>query len=76
MFERKIGRNLEALKLEAKVFLYSVGIWLLLLVLAIIDAGICYRGRLLWKSRRKWPFLKGTSTNGEYRIGKKENVHV
>jgi len=53
MFERKIGRNLEALKLEAKVFLYSVGIWLLLPVLAIVDAGIYYRGRLIWKSRRK-----------------------
>ncbi len=32
--------NLEALKLEVKVFLYSVGIWLLLLVLAIVNAGI------------------------------------
>jgi len=39
MFERKIGRNLEASKLEAEVLLYSVGIWLLLLVLAIVDAG-------------------------------------
>ena len=32
--------NLEALELEAKVLLYSVGIWLLLLVLAIVNAGI------------------------------------
>ena len=40
MFERKIGRNLGALELEVKVFLYSVGIWLLLLVLAIVNAGI------------------------------------
>ncbi len=32
--------NLEALKLETKVLLYSLGIWLLLLVLAIINAGI------------------------------------
>ena len=32
--------NLEALKLEAKVFLYSAGIWLLLFVLAIVNAGI------------------------------------
>ena len=32
--------NLEALELEVKVFLYSVGIWLLLLVLAIVNAGI------------------------------------
>jgi len=32
--------NLEALELEAEVFLYSVGIWLLLLVLAIVNAGI------------------------------------
>ena len=40
MFKRKIGRNLEALELEAKVLLYSVGIWLLLLVLAIVNAGI------------------------------------
>jgi len=40
MFERKIGGNLEASKLEAEVLLYSVGIWLLLLVLAIVNAGI------------------------------------
>ena len=32
--------NLEALELEAEVLLYSVGIWLLLLVLAIVNAGI------------------------------------
>ncbi len=32
--------NLEVLELEAEVFLYSVGIWLLLLVLAIVNAGI------------------------------------
>ena len=32
--------NLEALELEAEVLLYSVGIWLLLLVLVIVNAGI------------------------------------
>ena len=32
--------NLEALELEAEILLYSVGIWLLLLVLAIVNAGI------------------------------------
>ena len=35
MFERKQEVNLEALELETEVLLYSVGIWLLLLVLAI-----------------------------------------
>ena len=40
MFERKQEVNLEALELETEVLLYSVGIWLLLLVLAIVNAGI------------------------------------
>ena len=59
MFERKIGRNLEAFKLEAKVFLYSVGIRLLLLVLAIVDAGIYYRSRLIWKREENSLSWKG-----------------